>query len=63
MSFMPQRGPSLDDDEKKYLKFLALTTLVTVAITKAGDVAADELKGWLQRRRDARKKAEEGKAP
>lgn len=62
MSFMPQRDPSLDDDEKHYLKFLALTTLLTVAITKLGDVAADEFKGLLQRRREARK-AQETKTP
>jgi hypothetical protein len=60
MSFGP-KPPSFDDDEKKYLKFLGATTLLTVLITKTVDVVADEFKGLLQRRREARKKAEEVK--
>lgn len=62
MSFAPEPNPHFDEDEKKYFKFLAATTFLTVVITKLGDVAADEFKGWLSRRRDAAKKAQEPSA-
>lgn len=60
MSFGP-KPPSFSDEEKNYLRFLAATTVLTVVITKTVDVMADEFKEWLQRRRDAQKKAQETK--
>jgi hypothetical protein len=47
------------DEEKTYLKFLAVTTLLTVAITTVGTVAAEETKGFLARRREAKAKRDE----
>lgn len=48
-------GPRLTPDERHWIKWAVIGAIITAGSTAAADLLKEEIKGWLQRRRDAGK--------